>query len=142
MAASSTKNSPSKPTSVISNISHLNSVRLDDNNYLLWGSQFLPVIGGSFPFPEQQVKDTNGMPVENPKYDEWYRQEKLLLSWMNATLIENVLDVTIGHGTSRLVWLTLEHHFSSFSSSHILQLKFDFQRVEKKLDSMTTYLVY
>lgn len=67
MAASGTPNG----TISISNITSLVSIRLDRDNYLLWKSQFLPVlkankllkyVDGTALCPEKFLKDKDGAP--------------------------------------------------------------------------------
>jgi hypothetical protein len=94
------------------NITHLLLVKLDGNNYLMWLSQFLPVlrrnkllgiVDGSLWCPPKfpldfQVMDSSTINLE---YVLWIKKDQYLLSWINATLIEKVLATVYGLNTSK-----------------------------------------
>lgn len=74
----------------ISNIANIVSIRLDRDNYLLWKSQFLPVLRANRLLKyvdessiclEKFIKDKNGTPtsVINPDYELWVEQDALVL---------------------------------------------------------------
>lgn len=101
----SSQSPASSPSFVISNISSLVSIKLDRTNYLLWRSQFEPLlishdlmglVYGSKPCPEQFNHDKDmklTSTINIPKFQNWTRQDQNLLSWIRATLSEHVLSV-------------------------------------------------
>ncbi|KAK2981326.1 hypothetical protein RJ640_020196 [Escallonia rubra] len=131
---------PSMPMLVAPNITHLVSLKLDANNYILWKSQFLPVlishdlldyIDGIFPCPPQYVSDSDGQAIVNPTYTAWARTDQSLLSWINATLTKDILQEVHELTSSRDVWLTLDRRFLDQSIAKELQLKLQLQSIQK-----------
>lgn len=72
-------------------------MKLSNTNYLLWRSQFLPVlranglmgfIDGRYPCPSAFLDGSDGIPTQepNPKVAEWIQQDQNVLCWINATL--------------------------------------------------------
>ncbi|OMO75792.1 Reverse transcriptase, RNA-dependent DNA polymerase [Corchorus capsularis] len=96
------------------NFNHPVQVRLDRNNFHLWRSQLLPVIGGhnligyidgNLPCPSQTILNTpttesatSETPslVQNPQFAAWQRQDQLLLGWILSSLTEPVLPQVVG----------------------------------------------
>ncbi|KAJ8634715.1 hypothetical protein MRB53_008982 [Persea americana] len=87
----------SSPAFLFSNIGSLISIKLDNQNYLLWKSQFLPVlrahdmigfVDGSHPCPPEFMLDSAGHASKevNPHYLTWIQQDQNVLYWINATL--------------------------------------------------------
>lgn len=100
------------PLFAISNISNLVSIKLDRHNYLLWHSQFEPLllnhdltgfVDGLTPCPDKFVRDKDRKDTSTA-FTEWNRQDQNLLSRTRATLSEHVLSQVVGLRTSRAVW--------------------------------------
>ncbi|TXG53292.1 hypothetical protein EZV62_022461 [Acer yangbiense] len=109
-------------------VHHLISVKLDSNNYLLWLTQFKPLlkgydlqgyVDGSFPCPTHFLPDS----TLNHAYVTWQKQDQILLGWLLSSLSESVLAYVVGLSSSREVWEAIEKHFSSRSQSRIIFLK-------------------
>lgn len=139
------------PAFFISNIEILISVKLGNRNYLLWKSQFLPVlrangligfVDGSNVCPPEYLLDLEGNPSKepNPKYSEWVQHDQNVLCWINATLSESVLAHVVGLSSARAVWAALEKRFASLSRSHIIQLKTQLQSVKKGNQTVAEYV--
>nr|CAD1817261.1 unnamed protein product [Ananas comosus var. bracteatus] len=142
MATSSTSSSPTSPTFVIANISNLVSIKLDRGNYLLWRQQFLSVLfahdlmgytDGSKECPSKFIKNADGTITDtvDSSFLEWMKQDRHLLSWIQATLTEGVLAQVVGLQTSRDVWVALERRYASLSRAHISQLTTQLQIIKK-----------
>nr|CAD1827562.1 unnamed protein product [Ananas comosus var. bracteatus] len=151
MATSSASSSTTSPTFVIANISNLVSIKLDRGNYLLWRQQFLPVlfahdlmgyIDGSKECPSKFIKNADGTITDtvNSSFLEWMKQDRHLLSWIQATLTEGVLAQVVGLQTSRDVWVALERRYASLSRAHILQLTTQLQTIKKGGMTITDYM--
>ncbi|GMY33535.1 isoform 2 of protein kinase and pp2c-like domain-containing protein [Fagus crenata] len=121
---------------LLSNITNLVSVKLDQNNYMLWKFQItstfkaykhLDVVDGSYPCPEMYTRDSNGDAtfVLNPDLLLWDTKDQALISMINATLSPLALALVIGQKSTKGVWDTLEKRYTSFSRSNILGLKRD-----------------
>ncbi|KAL5705838.1 hypothetical protein ACHQM5_024078 [Ranunculus cassubicifolius] len=124
--SSSTSTTPQHITS----IHHLISVRLDNSNYLLWLTQFKPLLKGyglegyvdgtiSCP-PRTLTSDETNI---NPEYIQWNKQDRVLLGWLLSSLSETVLAQVVGLNTSRDVWVALENQYASKSRARIMQLR-------------------
>ncbi|OVA00187.1 hypothetical protein BVC80_1677g4 [Macleaya cordata] len=133
---------PLQPT----HINHLVSVKLDDQNYLLWRAQFLPLlrgyrpmgfVDGTHPCPPQTLE--NGTP--NPAYTEWIEQDSILLGWLLSSLSDSVLAQVVDYETSREVWLSLIESLASKSEARQMQLHRDLQNIKKGDSSMKDYVL-
>nr|CAD1817884.1 unnamed protein product [Ananas comosus var. bracteatus] len=142
MATSSASSSTTSPTFVIANISNLVSIKLDRGNYLLWRQQFLPVlfahdlmgyIDGSKECLSKFIKNADGTITDtvDSSFSEWMKQDRHLLSWIQATLTEGVLAQVVGLQTSRDVWVALERRYASLLRAHISQLTTQLQTIKK-----------
>lgn len=116
---------------LVPNIASLVSMKLENHNYLLWRSQFLPVlrahgmlgfVDGSNPCPDEFIASSSNQVLKevNPLFPTWIQQDQVVLRLINATLSEGVLAHIVGLQTSRDVWLALERRFASLSRSHII----------------------
>ncbi|GAV77939.1 UBN2 domain-containing protein [Cephalotus follicularis] len=83
------------PTNIIQHL----PIKLDSYNYLLWKSQFLPLlhaydpygyVDGFFLCPPQFL--SFDPPIENPAYTLWPKQDQIILSWIYASYIAGILD--------------------------------------------------
>jgi hypothetical protein len=96
--------------------SQMVSVKLNQENYLLWAAQVLPYlrsqglsghIDGSIAMPRQTIaaasaEDSGGRTiVVNPDYTSWYHQDQLVLSVINSSLSEEVLSTVVDATTAR-----------------------------------------
>jgi histone deacetylase 1/2 len=144
MSSSSTSWTPAQ-------ISQLITVKLGRDNYLLWKAQVLPAFRGAqlLGFLTGKVKapsatvagtvDGKTAQVQNPEYDEWLRQDQIVLSVLLASLtpeiLARVLDIESGAG----VWLALERTFSSQSRARVMQLRRQLAQVQRGSSSITDH---
>ncbi|GAV59707.1 UBN2_3 domain-containing protein, partial [Cephalotus follicularis] len=148
-SSSTTAFTPSSPTN-FTNIHHFLSIKLTSKNYLIWRSQFLPLLNGydlmqfvdgsSSPPPRYLSSAPIGIPVLNPDFLAWYKQDQLLLSWILSSLTESVHAQVVGLTTSRAVWSALTVAFASPSQARVMQLRLDLHNVSKGADSVVVYL--
>lgn len=138
-STSSTINTTSPPSLVISNISNLVSIKLDAGNYLMWKSLFEPIlrghklmgfVDGSTPAP----------PKDSPSFNEWYERDQMLLSWINATLSTSALPYVVGIKSAKEAWDVLARRYASITSSHVMALRKQLHRIKKGTTSMADYL--
>ncbi|GAV69817.1 UBN2_3 domain-containing protein [Cephalotus follicularis] len=104
-SSSTTAFTPSSPTN-FTNIHHFLSIKLTSTNYLIWRSQFLPLLNGydlmqfvdgsSSPPPRNLSSAPADTPVLNPDFLAWYKQDQLLLSWILSSLTESVHAQVVG----------------------------------------------
>lgn len=82
---------------LLANITNRVSAKLDSDNYLLWRSQFEPLLYMHDPYgnfdgtdicPCQTTTDAAGKKITNPSYITWRKQGNMLVSWLKSTLSE------------------------------------------------------
>ncbi|XP_074361424.1 uncharacterized protein LOC141701687 [Apium graveolens] len=130
----------------ITSIHHLISVRLDNNNYLLWLTQFKPLlkgyglegyVDGTLPYPPRTL--TPEATTVNPAYVQWQKQDQVLLGWLLSSLSEAVLAQVVGLTTTRDAWIALDRQFASKSRARIMQLRRELQTMRKGSKSMQQF---
>lgn len=142
-----------------SNIHHFLPIKLSPTNYLLWRSQFMPLlkghnlmgfIDGTNPCPPifvSAAKDDGSKSKEddspslNPDYVSWSRQDQLLLSWILSSLTEGVHAQVVGLSTSYEVWHHLATTYASTSKARIMQLRLQLHQLKKGADTMSEFLL-
>ena len=96
---------------------HSFSMKLDNNNFLIWKQQVVSAIKGyglqRFVFFESAIpprfllKEDAKAENVNKAFVEWEQQDQLLLSWMLSSISEKVLPRLVGYETSFQVWVKL-----------------------------------
>ncbi|KAF6154729.1 hypothetical protein GIB67_035694 [Kingdonia uniflora] len=124
------------------------SVKLTFTNYLLWKSQFLPMLrsqklisfdDGNRPQPPKMVVlDEKEQP--NPEYLTWEYYDQLVLCMNNSTLSEEILNHVVGLETSREVWKGHRLKLSQRSKARELQLQHALQECKKGNSAIDEYL--
>uniref|UniRef100_A0A2N9GB17 Reverse transcriptase Ty1/copia-type domain-containing protein n=1 Tax=Fagus sylvatica TaxID=28930 RepID=A0A2N9GB17_FAGSY len=105
MASSPTSSLPLLTTAPMSlslgTIINYISIKLDESNYLLWRSQFVPIlvandlygyVDGSVTPLQTTIKSTEGKVIPNPNFLSWRKVDQFVLSCMNATLTQAALQ--------------------------------------------------
>ena len=144
-------NLANQPLLLLSNMSNMMTVKLDNSNYIIWKRQISMVMEtysmiellDETPFVlEKFLKNLSGSitTVLNPNYLVWKSKEKALLTFISSTLTPLVLAITVGCSSALEVWKVLENRFSSFLRSHVMNLKGELHNVKKGSDSVDTYL--
>uniref|UniRef100_A0A2N9IIX6 Integrase catalytic domain-containing protein n=1 Tax=Fagus sylvatica TaxID=28930 RepID=A0A2N9IIX6_FAGSY len=144
MASSPTPSSPLLTTTPISlslgTIINYISIKLDESNYLLWRSQFVPIlvandlygyVDGSVTPPQTTIKSTEGKEIPNPNFFSWCKVDQFVLSCINATLTQGILAQTLRHSTAHEVWESLHSMFLEQSQARFDLLKGDIQSIQK-----------
>ncbi|KAA8535609.1 hypothetical protein F0562_030612 [Nyssa sinensis] len=134
------------PFSISPNLFHQLPVKLNSTNFLLWKTQFLPMVTGcgfehyldhSEPVPLPVLAD--GSP--NPAFKLWKRQDQLVLSWIVASVSEGVLPQLVGTPTASTAWNTLVSAYASGSKAHIRELRAQLHHLHRDTASIETYVV-
>lgn len=111
---------------VINPANQINSVKLSDNNFLLWNLQVLAGIRGlgleifiltDPPIPPTTLADAAGVEMLNPSFISWCRQDQLLFSFLLASMAESVQGHMIGCLTSTQLWSRVSSLFASRSKA-------------------------
>jgi hypothetical protein len=109
MSTSSLTGSTTTTTFSIPTITNLVTVKLTDDNFLLWshqmeaflyGQNFLRFVDGFHPCLEI-----------DPEQSLWHRADKTLVSIILATLSEPMLASVIGCKTFASIWTLIQDHF-------------------------------
>ena len=132
-------------------MSNMMTVKLDNSNYIIWKHQIsmvmetysmIDLLDEASRVPEKFLKDHSGAvtAVLNPDFLVWKSKEKALLTFISSTLTPSVLAITVGCSSALELWKVLENRFSSFSRSHVMNLKGELHNVKKGSESVDTYL--
>jgi len=139
---------PSKPFACIT----LGSVtKLLPTNYLNWqlqieafldGHDLLKYPDGSLPAPSKTITTTAETPVttENPAYQTWRRQDRLIYGALLTTLSNEVASLVSQTKTSHGIWTLLKNTYAKASRSHLKKLKERLRTTSKGTQSITTYM--
>ena len=145
MASSSSTSSMSsslvnQPLLLLSNMSNMMIVKLDNTNYIVWKHQISMVLETYSLYelleepqlvPQKFLKDLSGSytAIMNPDFLIW-----------KSTLSPSVLALIVGCATAIEVWKVLENRFSSVLRSHIMNLKSELHNLKKGSESVDVYL--
>ncbi|XP_070660475.1 uncharacterized protein [Malus domestica] len=131
---------PSLSSIIVQNITGMVATKLTRHNYITWRSLFLPVlkrfkllglVNGTDVCPPPFVTDSSGSQVSNPAFETWCDRDQILMIWINSTLSEDLLPLTVGMDDSRSLWHSLERRFSGASRTHIHSLRSKIQTIQK-----------
>ena len=140
-----------QPFPLLSNMSNMMTVKLDNTNYIVWKHQISMVLETYSLYelleepqlvPEKFLKDLSGSytAIVNPDFLIWKSKEKALLTFISSTLSPFVLALTVGCASAIEVWKVLENRFSSISRSHIMNLKSELHNLKKGSATVDVYL--
>ncbi|KAL5788367.1 hypothetical protein ACOSP7_005316 [Xanthoceras sorbifolium] len=101
-------------------------IKLDDNNFIYWKTQILPVVRaydledfifGSTTCPAKfvmEIDEESGTAIQryNDDYLAWKKIDQLLVSWLMSTLSESILGRVTQCVTACEVWITVTNMFS------------------------------
>ncbi|CAN6547905.1 unnamed protein product [Malus baccata var. baccata] len=133
----------------IANVAGMVPTKLNRQNYITWRSLFIPVlkrfkllglVNGEDLCPPPFVRDLSGTCVPNASFETWCERDQILMIWINSTLSEDLLPLTIGMEDSRSLWQSLERRFSGASRTHVHSLRSKIQTIQKGDSSMTDFL--
>ena len=151
MSSGTPMNLVNQPLLLLSNMSNMMTVKLDNANYIVWKHQITMVLETYSLYelleepqliPEKFLKDLSGSytTIVNPDFLIWKSKEKALLTFINSTLSPSVLALIVGCASAIEVWKVLENSFSSVSRSHIMNLKCELHNLRKGNDIVDVYL--
>ena len=141
MASSSSSSSFSSPTNsgsptftsiqtpmiLLSNISNLVSVKLNQNNYVLWKYQITSIlkaynilgfVDGTQSSPAQFLTSNEGITKENPFFQQWISRDQSLLTQINSTLSPIALSSCLTYNSSWSLVNSWEAIHFSFTIKH------------------------
>ena len=136
---------------ILVSFSHSVSIRLDNNNFLLWRKQVLAAIRGhklqNFVFGTKPsplrfltLRDEE-MDNVNPEFLDWEQQDQLLLSWLLSSMSEGILTHMVNCENSAQVWRTLERYFAVQIRVKVSLFKTQLRNTKKDFLTMNEYLL-
>jgi transposase InsO family protein len=149
MDSSASSSSVQSALSLINNMSHLMSIKLDSTNYMIWKLQISAILDaysmiehldGTIAQPRQFLISEAGVQSVNSEFLAWKKRDKALLTLIYSTLSPPVLAMVVGKGTSQEVWETLEERFTCTARANVLNLKLELQAIRKGNESVSSYL--
>jgi len=104
-------------------ISNCVTVKLNEQNYSLWKTQFesflsgqnlLGFVNGSLkpPLATTPFNNIDGLTTEvpNPEYHTWNRSDQVVRAWLLGSLNEDIMREVVNYATSYQVWNALAQH--------------------------------
>ncbi|KAL3819930.1 hypothetical protein ACJIZ3_005835 [Penstemon smallii] len=148
----SSSSSETQSLSIIS-MPNIATIKLSQDNYLLWKAQMIPYfrgqdlfgyLDGTTPPPPKNISitlsDTNNVSEKpNPAYSQWIKQDNLILSTLMSSLTEGVLAQVVNYSSSHDVWCALEETFFSKSRARSIQIRTQLATATKGSKSATEY---
>lgn len=77
---------------------------------------------------------------QNPKYHKWKKLDKLLMSWLVASISESMFSHIARCSFVHEIWITLENFFTARSKLRVLSLKNMLQTMKKGNLTIHEYL--
>ena len=71
------------------------------------------IVDGSDLCPPEFLVDAKGKKTLNPEFTFWIKNDQYLISWINFTLLKDILSTVYGLDTSKQVWTALANRFAS-----------------------------
>lgn len=130
------------------------SSRLTEENYHYWRAQVLVTVGahdledhliGLSPCPSpfifvKNVNESSALKQPNPQYHVWKKCDKLLMSWLLASILESMFDHVAKCATTSDVWRALESYFVTETKVRVVHLKNTLQTMKKGVLSVSHYI--
>ncbi|KAJ1699274.1 hypothetical protein LUZ63_007786 [Rhynchospora breviuscula] len=128
--------------------SHQIHTVLNQENYLLWKSQVLPVLrgydlvgftDGSRSAPARTIISVDAE-VVNPEFSKWHQQDQLILAWLFSSISPPILAQVLHAESSEQLWCQLHQIYTSQSLAKVLELKLQLQTLKKGGNTCTQFL--
>ena len=126
------------------------TAKLTSSNFISWKAQILPphrianatgyVDGTELPPDRLLPADDKGVRAPNPEYATWFCQDQIVLSYLLASLTDEILQQVHRFTTSRAIWEHLEEMYQTHCRASIVQIKLDMAIFKKENLSMAEYL--
>uniref|UniRef100_A0A2N9HGH7 CCHC-type domain-containing protein n=1 Tax=Fagus sylvatica TaxID=28930 RepID=A0A2N9HGH7_FAGSY len=156
-SSSSTNTEHASPTSTpiiphsLTQVHHLITIKLTQDNYLLWKAQIVPYLKGQHlfgfldgtrlaPLPVlTTTADGAAQVIPNPEFQQWHLQDQMLLSALISSLSETILAHVVKCATARDVWQVLERMFTSQSRARTMQVHYQLATLQKGDSTVAEY---
>ncbi|KAH9646728.1 retrovirus-related pol polyprotein from transposon RE1 [Citrus sinensis] len=157
-AAMASSSSNPNINQTVSSFTFTNPIKLDRSNYTIWKSQILSTIranglesllDGTRKCPNQfhnqeeaslsSDRVTVAEPQENPEFNNWKRQDQLLLSWLMSSISVEILSLVVNSNSSNELWTNIEEQFGSETGAKKVHLKMLLNNLKKGSMTITEY---
>jgi histone deacetylase 1/2 len=133
-----------------SGLTHSLTIKLDENNFLLWSQQVNGVITAhnlhrfvvkpqiplQFATAEDRATGTN-----SDEYQQWLIKDQTLFTWLLSTLFDGVLPRVLSCRHAHEVWDKIHKYFNSVLKSKARQLRSELKNTKKFSKSVNEYLL-
>lgn len=130
------------------NVNMTNVTKLTASNFLMWSRQVHALLdgydlsgyidGSSVPPPPTITSD--GVPVANPEYTRWKRQDRLIYSSLLGAITVSIQPILSTTTTLVQIWSTLSATYAKPSRAHIKQLRQQVKTWTKGTMSIDAYV--
>ncbi|KAM2891340.1 hypothetical protein COP2_009650 [Malus domestica] len=124
-ATNSANSSPGASSNSPGDVSHSSIASITSITFQnITGMRFklLELVNGTDLCPPQLVCNSSGSRALNPAFDLCCERDQILMIWINSTLSEDLLPLTVSMDDSRSLWQSLERRFASDSRTHVHSL--------------------
>jgi hypothetical protein len=139
------------PSTRLTAVHHLITIKLTRENYLLWKAQVVPYLRGQHLFQFVDGSSTIPQPIItassdggsttliNPEFTQWQLQDQIVLSALISSLSEKVIAHVVRCTTSRDLWATLERMFTAQSQARLMQIHYQLSTLRKGSTSISDF---
>lgn len=133
-----------------SGLTHALTIKLDENNFLLWSQQVNGVITAhnlhrfvvNPEIPLQYANVADRLDDKNSdEYQQWLFKDQSLFTWLLSTISDNVLPRVLSCKHSHEVWEKIHKYFNSVLKSRARQLRSELKNTKKLARSVNEYLL-
>jgi histone deacetylase 1/2 len=133
-----------------SGLTHALTIKLDENNFLLWSQQVNGVITAhnlhrfvvNPEIPLQYANVTDRLDGKNSdEYQQWLFKDQTLFTWLLSTIFDNVLPRVLSCKHSHEIWEKIHKYFNSVLKSRARQLRSELKNTKKLARSVNEYLL-
>ena len=135
-------------TKPLLNVNMVNVNKLTSTNYMTWSLQLHALldgydlagyVDGSTPAPPPTTT-VDDLPVDNPEYTKWRRQDRLIYSGLIGTLSPPIQSLVTNTKTSHELWKSLSATYATPSRGHIQQLRLQLKQYTKGDKNIDEYM--
>jgi histone deacetylase 1/2 len=133
-----------------SGLTHSLTIKLDENNFLLWSQQVNGVITAhnlhrfivkpQIPLQFASVED-RAIGRNSDEYQQWLIKDQTLFTWLLSTLSDGVLPRVLSCRHAHEVWDKIHKYFNSVLKSRARQLRSELKNTKKLSKSVNEYLL-
>ncbi|KAK5843273.1 hypothetical protein PVK06_005725 [Gossypium arboreum] len=126
------------------------TIKLTENNFLLWKHQLLLIlegydlegfVQGTIPVPSHFIPRADGQLIDNPVFLTNKKQDKFLTSWLLPIVSDDILVHLTTAKTSFSIWSTIEKRFGVKSNIKISSMRHYLYSLTKANLTVKEYLL-